>query len=46
MHFGTFVFFLIYINDLPDGLKCNFKLFADDSSLFSVAKKRKKVPVI
>ena len=28
--------FLIYINDLPDGLSCNAKLFADDTSLFSV----------
>ena len=27
--------FLIYINDLSDGLKCNPKLFADDTSLFS-----------
>ena len=27
--------FLIYINDLPDGLKSNAKLFADDTSLFS-----------
>ena len=28
--------FLIYINDLPDGLSSNVKLFADDTSLFSV----------
>ena len=27
--------FLIYINDLPDGLHCSPKLFADDTSLFS-----------
>ena len=27
--------FLIYINDLPNGLKSNPKLFADDASLFS-----------
>ena len=27
--------FLIYINDLPDGLSSNAKLFADDTSLFS-----------
>ena len=29
------LFFLIYINDLPDGLITNAKLFADDTSLFS-----------
>ena len=28
--------FLIYINDLADGLSSNAKLFADDISLFSV----------
>ena len=28
--------FLIYINDLPNNLKTNAKLFADDTSLFSV----------
>ena len=28
--------FLIYINDLPDGLSSNVKLFVDDTSLFSV----------
>ena len=28
--------FLIYINDLPNGLKSNVKLFANDTSLFSV----------
>ena len=28
--------FLIYINDLPDGLLSNCKLFPDDTSLFSV----------
>ena len=30
------LFFLIYINDLTDGLKCNAKLFADDTSIFTV----------
>ena len=29
--------FLIYINDLPNGLSSNCKLFADNKSLFSVA---------
>ena len=28
--------FLIYINDLPDGLNSIAKLFADDTSLFSI----------
>ena len=28
--------FLIYINDLTDGLKCDVKLFADDTSIFTV----------
>ena len=29
--------FLMYINDLTEGLTTNAKLFADDTSLFSVA---------
>ena len=29
-------FFLVYINDLTENLKCNVKLFADDTSLFNV----------
>ena len=28
--------FLIYINDLPDGMSSNCKLFAHDTSLLSV----------
>ena len=28
--------FLIYINDLSDSFKSEYKLFADDTSLFSV----------
>ena len=28
--------FLVYINDLPEGLKTSAKRFADDTSLFSV----------
>ena len=31
------VLLLIYINDLPDGLNSIAKLFADDTSLFSIA---------
>ena len=27
--------FLVYINDLSQGLRCNTKLFADNTSLFS-----------
>ena len=27
--------FLVYINDLPDNILVNMKLFADDSSLFN-----------
>jgi len=30
------LFFLIYINDLTENLKCNAKLFADDTSLFTI----------
>ena len=30
--------FLIYVNDIPDNLTSNVKLFADDVSLFSVVK--------
>ena len=30
--------FLIYINDLPNGLKTNSKLFADNTSLFTIVK--------
>ena len=30
--------FLIYINDLPEGLITNAKLFVDDTSLFSVVR--------
>ena len=34
--------FLIYMNDLSDGLKSNVKLSADDTSLFSVVKKKEE----
>ena len=30
------LFFLVYINDLTADLKCNVKLFADDTSLFTI----------
>ena len=30
--------FLVYINDLTENLKCSVKLFADDTSLFTVVK--------
>ena len=31
------LFFLIYLNDLPENIESTVKLFADDTSLFSVA---------
>ena len=34
--------FLIYINDLSDGLECNPKLFVDDTSLFATVHNIKK----
>ena len=30
------LFFLIYINDLVENVSCDVRLFADDTSLFSV----------
>ena len=30
--------FLIYINDIVDNVHCDIKLFADDTSLFSVVR--------
>ena len=35
------LFFLVYINDLTAGLKCNVKLFADDTSLFTIVQDSK-----
>ena len=35
--------FLIYINDLPNGLKSNAKLFADDTFLFTIVKIKTRV---
>ncbi len=32
------LFFLVYINGLTAGLRCNVKLFADDTSLFTIVK--------
>ena len=32
------LFFLVYINDLTDNLICNVKLFADDTSLFTIVR--------
>ena len=33
--------FLVYINDLAIGLKCNVKLFADDTSFFTMVYRRR-----
>ena len=30
------LFFLIYINDLIDGVKCDIKIFSDDTSIFTM----------
>ena len=38
--------FLVYINDLPDGLKSNAKLFADDTSLFTIVKEKNESAII
>ena len=32
------LFFLIFINDIPEGIQSNIKIFADDTSIFSVLK--------
>ena len=34
--------FLVYINDLPHELKSNVKLFADDTSLFTIVKNKQE----
>ena len=34
--------FLVYINDLPNELKSNTKLFADDTSLFTIVKDKQE----
>ena len=36
---GTLLF-PVYINVIPDGLKSNVKVFADDTSVFSVVKNK------
>ena len=45
LNFGP-TFFLIYVNDLPNGLKTNAKLFVDDNSLFTIAKDKNEVPML
>ena len=34
------IVFLIFINDIPEGIQSNIKIFADDTSIFSVLKDR------
>ena len=36
------LFFLVYINDIVENLNCDVKIFADDTSLFSVVKDENK----
>ena len=33
--------FVIYINDIPEGIKSIYKIFVDDTSLFPTVKKNK-----
>ena len=35
--------FLVYIDDLPNGLKSNGKLFADDTCLFTIVKVKQEI---
>ena len=44
--FWDLCFFLIYINDLPEGLKSNAKLFTNHALFYQLLKTKKKVPVI
>ena len=37
LNFGKLLF-LIFINDIPANLECNVKIFADDTSLFSLVR--------
>ena len=39
---GPFLF-LVYINDLPNELKSSIKLFADDTSLFTIVKDKNEI---
>ena len=38
--------FLVYINDLPNELKSSVKLFADDTSLFTIVKDKNESAII
>ena len=40
------LFFLIFINDMPEGIQSNLKIFADETSIFSVMKDRISASVI
>ena len=39
------LFFLVYINDLTANIRCDMKLFADDTSLFRTANDLKQAAV-
>ena len=32
---GNLLFFLLYVNDLPDDVICNNAIYADDTTLYS-----------
>ena len=38
--------FLIYINDLPNEMKSNAKLFADDTSFFNIVKDKNEKAIV